>query len=145
LNIQILWQTGEKYYDDYSNNECENVKVLKYFNDISSAYSAADLIIARAGATTIAEVAQLGLPVIFVPSPNVAADHQFKNAEVLKNVKAAELLRDNELNNSITEKVENLINNKDELIELGKNIKKFAKPDAINTIANEIIKMARII
>jgi len=85
------------------------------------------------------------LPVIFVPSPNVAADHQFKNAEVLKNVKAAELLRDNELNNSITEKVENLINNKDELIELGKNIKKFAKPDAINTIANEIIKMARII
>lgn len=145
LNIQILWQTGEKYYIEYASLESENVKVVKYLDDISSAYSAADLIIARAGATTIAEVAQLGLPVIFVPSPNVAADHQYKNAEVLKNVGAAELIRDSELNNSITKKVKTLISNDEALNELGENIKKFAKPDAINSIANEIINLARII
>ncbi len=145
LDIQILWQTGERYYDKFISSESENVKVVKYFEKIATAYSVADLIIARAGATTIAEVAHLGLPVIFVPSTNVAENHQFKNAEVLKNKNAAELLEDIKFNESIVEKVSNLISNNQRLEELSKNIKMFDKPDAVKTIANEIIKMASVI
>ncbi len=145
LGIQILWQTGEMYYEEYSSFEVENIKVVKYFDNIAKAYSVADLIIARAGATTIAEVAHLGLPVIFVPSPNVAENHQFKNAEVLKNVNAAELIGDNKFSEEIINKVTSLISNDKRLEELSSNIKKFDKPNAVNQIANEIIKMASTI
>jgi UDP-N-acetylglucosamine--N-acetylmuramyl-(pentapeptide) pyrophosphoryl-undecaprenol N-acetylglucosamine transferase len=145
LNIQILWQTGARYFSGLADLETENIKIVKYFNDIALAYSAADLIIARAGATTIAEVAHLGLPVVFVPSPNVAENHQFKNAEVLKNMNAAELIEDNILDETLVEKVNILILDSEKLEELRNNIKKFDKPDATNTIANEIIKMATII
>ncbi len=145
LGIQILWQTGEIYYDEYSSSESENVKVVKYFDDIAKAYSVADLIIARAGATTIAEVAHLGLPVVFVPSPNVAEDHQYKNAKVLKDVNAAELIRDSKFDDEIIEAVKNLISDDKRLAELSSNIKIFDKPNAVNQIANEIIKMASTI
>jgi len=145
LGIEILWQTGAKYYDEFKNLQSSNVKVVKYFNDVANAYSSADLIIARAGATTIAEVAYLGLPVIFVPSPNVAANHQFKNAKVLENKNAAELIEDSKLNAQIVKKVEELIFSSEQLNKLSVNIKKFAKPEAINIIANDIIKLASII
>jgi len=145
LGIQILWQTGEKYYDSYKQFGNENIKVVKYIDDVAKAYSAADLIIARAGATTIAEVAQLGLPVIFVPSPNVAANHQFKNAEVLKNAKAAELIEDDKLNSQLVDKVKSIIFDEKELESLKNNIKMFAKPDAITLITKEIIKLASYI
>ena len=144
LDIEILWQTGAKNYDEFKNLQSSNVKVVKYFDDISIAYSVADLIIARAGATTIAEVAYLGLPVIFVPSPNVAANHQFKNADVLKKVNAAELIEDSKLNQQIVEKVEKLIFSANRLNELSSNIQKFSKPEAVDIIANEIIKLASI-
>lgn len=144
-NIQILWQTGERYFNEYSVLTNENVNVVKYIDDVSSAYSAADLLIARAGATTIAEVAQLGIPTIFVPSPNVAANHQYKNAEVLKKMNAAELIRDNEFRNEIALTVKKIIFDSSKLEELSVNIKKFAKPNAINIIADEIISMARTI
>ncbi|MDA3862073.1 MAG: undecaprenyldiphospho-muramoylpentapeptide beta-N-acetylglucosaminyltransferase [Melioribacteraceae bacterium] len=145
LGIQILWQTGERYYDEFSSLDSENVKVVKYFDDIATAYTVADVIIARAGATTIAEVAHLGLPVIFVPSPNVAENHQYKNAEVLRNGNAAELVEDKELNKTIVENIERLISNDLRLEELSNNIKIFDKPDAVNIIANAVIKMASII
>ena len=145
LDIQILWQTGENYYDEYSQFESDNVKVIKYIDNISRAYSSADLLIARAGATTIAEVAELGIPTIFVPSPNVAADHQFKNAEVLKDMNACELISDINLNKDILRIVTSLINDSEKLKNFSQNIKNFARPSAINTIANEIITMASTI
>lgn len=145
LGIDILWQTGEIYYNTYCSLQSESVKIVKYFDNIAMAYSAADLIIARAGATTIAEVAFLGLPVIFVPSPNVAANHQFKNAEVLKIANASELIEDVKLNETIVEKVKNLIFDDKQLTEFSNNIKTFSKPDAVNLIAKEIIKLASII
>ncbi len=145
LGIQILWQTGERYFNELSSLDSKYVKVVKYFDDIAKAYSVADLIIARAGATTIAEVAHLGLPVVFVPSPNVAENHQYKNAEVLKNSNAAELIEDNKLADTLVDKVSNLIFNNDKLKELSANIKKFDKPNAVDKIANEIIKMASVI
>ncbi len=145
LGIQVLWQTGELYYDTYSSIETENIKIVKYFDDVAKAYSAADLLIARAGATTIAEIAQIGIPVVFVPSPNVAANHQFKNAKVLVDAEAAEFIEDSEFNENIVDVVKSIISNNEKLEKLKLNIKKFAKPDAINTISDEIIKMARAI
>ncbi len=145
IGIQILWQTGDIYYEKYSSSDNENVKIVRYLDDIAKAYSAADLIIARAGATTIAEVAHLGLPVIFVPSPNVAENHQYKNAEVLKNANAAELIEDGNFGVTIIEKVKSLIFDNRKLEELSFNIKKFDKPNAVDQIANEIIKMASTI
>ena len=87
----------------------------------------------------------MGLPVIFVPSPNVAADHQYKNAEVLKKNEAAELIKDAELNELLPQKVNELINDDLTLQKLSNNIKKFARPDAAEKIATEIIKMASVI
>ena len=145
LGIEILWQTGEIYYNTYSSLETDNVKIVKYFDDVAKAYSAADLLIARAGATTIAEIAQIGVPVIFVPSPNVAANHQYKNAKVLVDSEAAELVEDSEFNEKVVLVVESTITDSDKLDKLKTNIKKFAKHDAIKTISNEIIKMASTI
>lgn len=145
LGIQILWQTGERYFDELLSLESNDVKVVKYFDDIAKAYSVADLVIARAGATTIAEVAHLGLSVVFVPSPNVAENHQYKNAAVLKNSNAAELIEDDTLADVLVNTVNGLIYNDNKLRELSNNIKKFDKPNAVDKIANEIIKMASVI
>lgn len=145
IGINVLWQTGELYYDTYASIETKNVKIMKYFEDVAKAYSAADLLIARAGATTIAEVAQIGIPVVFVPSPNVAANHQYKNAKVLVDADAAELILDSELNKNIVDEVEKLIFDHEKLNKLKIGIQEFAKPDAINTISNEIIKLASTI
>ena len=145
LGIEVLWQTGELYFDTYSSIENNSVKIVKYFDDVAKAYSAADLLIARAGATTIAEVAQIGIPVVFVPSPNVAANHQYKNAKVLVDADAAELIEDSDFNETIVDAVEKLIHDSEKLNNLKISIQKFAKPNAINTISNEIIKMASTI
>jgi len=144
LGIQILWQTGDNYFENYRKYDDKVVRVNKYFDNISLTYKVANLLIVRAGATTIAEVAALGLPVIFVPSPNVAEDHQYKNAKVLYDSKAAELIKDKEISDAVVEIVERLIFNSEKLNEYSNNIKKFAKPDAANVIANEIIKLAPI-
>jgi UDP-N-acetylglucosamine--N-acetylmuramyl-(pentapeptide) pyrophosphoryl-undecaprenol N-acetylglucosamine transferase len=145
LGINILWQTGDYYFEEYKKYSSENIKVLKYFDRISDAYSAADLVISRAGATTIAEVALLGLPMVFVPSPNVAADHQYKNAEVLKDNNAAKLLRDSDINKELVAIIKKTIFDEEKLKSLKENIKKFAKPDAIDLISKEIIKLASVI
>lgn len=142
LGIQIIWQTGEIYYNDYKKYNDEFVKVEKYIDDISLTYSVTNLLIARAGATTIAEVAALGLPVIFVPSPNVADNHQFKNAEVLLDSNAAELIKDKDFSDVVVEEVKKLLFNEEKLNEYRINIKKFAKPNAAEFIANEILKSA---
>lgn len=142
LGIQILWQTGEFYFEKYQKYDDKVVRVEKYFDNISLTYDVADLLIVRAGATTIAEVAALELPVIFVPSPNVAENHQYKNAKVLYDANAAELITDKEISDSVVEVVKRLIFNSEKLNEYRNNIRKFAKPDAANVIASEIIKLA---
>lgn len=141
-NIQLLWQTGKNYFEQYEKYESDSVKVMQFIDDISKAYSAADLVLARAGATTIAEVSLLGVPVIFVPSPNVAANHQFKNAESLQTDNAAELIKDSSLEERLFDKIKSLINNQEKLNELKNNIKKFSKPDAARVIAEDAIKLA---
>lgn len=142
LGIQILWQTGEIYYEKYRKYDDDKAKVLKYFDNISLTYSVTNLLIARAGATTIAEIATLGIPTIFVPSPNVAEDHQFKNAKLLFDSKSAELIKDSEIEGNIVDIVRKLIFDDEKLNELKINIKKFAKPDAADLIAKKVMQIA---
>lgn len=141
-NIQVIWQTGRFYFDEYKKFESKNVRVLPFIDDMSSAFSACDLLIARAGATTITEVAYLGIPVIFVPSPHVAANHQYKNAKAISDASAALLIEDKDLNTSLCKTIINVINDEAKLAELKKNISAFAKPDAAKVIAESAIKMA---
>lgn len=143
-DIQIFWQTGSGYYKDYSKLNSKNVKVVPFIEDVALAYSAADLVVARAGATTIAETALLGLPVIFVPSTNVAANHQYKNAKSLENENAAYLLTDEKVEEKLFEKVKDLIFDEEKLEQYRSNIKNFSKPDAVKNIAESAIRMAEM-
>lgn len=143
--IQIIWQTGGLYFEQYKAFNNGRVKVMAFIDDMASAYSACDLLVARAGATTIAEVSQLGLPVVFIPSKNVAANHQYKNAKSLVEGNAAELIEDENLSDKFFEKVYELINNENRLAELKNNIKNFSKPDAARIIAERAIKLAEAV
>jgi UDP-N-acetylglucosamine--N-acetylmuramyl-(pentapeptide) pyrophosphoryl-undecaprenol N-acetylglucosamine transferase len=143
--IQVIWQTGQFYYEKYKNLASDFLKVLPFISDMSAAYSACDTVLARSGATTIAEVSFLGLPVIFVPSSNVAANHQYMNAKALKEASAAELVEDKNLGDEFISVVTELINNNARQDKLKKNITAFAKPEAAHVIAESAIKLAGIV
>jgi len=143
--IQILWQTGKYYFDKYSNLNQKGAVVIPFAENMSDVYSVADLVLCRAGATTIAEVAALGLPVIFVPSSNVAANHQYKNAKSIEEKNAAIVIKDEEIKDKFLEVVLNAINDKERLTQLQKNIKEFSNPKAVETIAKNAIKFAEVI
>ncbi len=143
-NIQIVWQTGSAYIENYKIYENVYVKVLPFITDIKLAYSACDLVVARAGATTISELSYLGMPVIFVPSTNVAANHQYKNAKVLVENNAAIMIEDKNLSNEFLKMVLDTIYDEKKINQLKENIKKFSKPEAADIIANRIIKLAEI-
>lgn len=138
-NIQVLWQCGERYYDQYKAFESDNVKVRAFIDDMKAAYSCADLVIARAGATTIAEIAAIGLPTVFVPSSNVSADHQYKNAIELEKGNAAIVIRDSEVNEKLGSEIISLMNDEKRMNEMKSNIKKFATPNAAEIIAKRAI------
>jgi UDP-N-acetylglucosamine--N-acetylmuramyl-(pentapeptide) pyrophosphoryl-undecaprenol N-acetylglucosamine transferase len=140
--IQVLWQTGQFYFEEYKKYSNGDVKVLPFISDMSAAYSACELVLARSGATTIAEVSYLGLPVVFVPSSNVAANHQYMNAKALKEAKAAELIEDKNLDAEILPVVTELINNEARQEKLKQNISAFARPLAAKIIAESAIKLA---
>ncbi len=137
-----LWQTGAAYFEKYKKYADENIRVFDFIEDIGVFYSAADLVIARAGATTIAELAALGLPAVLIPSPNVAANHQYKNAEELFKAGAVKLIEDSKAKEKLFETIEAVINDENELEKLKNNIKKFAKPDAAEIIAKRAIELA---
>ena len=143
--IQIIWQTGQFYFDQYKNLESDFLKVMPFIRDMSAAYSACDIVLARAGATTIAELSLLALPVVFVPSPNVAANHQYLNAKVLKEANAAELIEDKNIDVEFLPVVNELIFNVVRQEKLKKNISEFAKPLAAKTIAQSAINFAEMI
>jgi UDP-N-acetylglucosamine--N-acetylmuramyl-(pentapeptide) pyrophosphoryl-undecaprenol N-acetylglucosamine transferase len=141
-NLQVIWQTGKLYFDKYKHLESDSIKVLSFVDDMSAAYSAADLVVARAGATTIAEVSFLGVPVLFIPSPNVAANHQYKNAMALKDIEAGEVINDTEIESNLLNKIESMINDEDLLKKFSMNIKSISKPDAAKVIAERAIMLA---
>ena len=138
--IQIIWQTGANYFTEHKMLSSKNVKVYEFIDDMNAAYSACDLLLARAGATTIAEILVLGVPSILVPSPNVAENHQYYNAKSLSDNNAAVLLKDDELNSGLSEDIISLINSVDKLNELKNNAVNLSKPDAAKNIAINALK-----
>jgi len=141
-DIQILWQVGKLYFDEYSRSEIANnkaVRILPFIEKMDKAYAIADIVIARAGALTISELSICGKPSILVPSPNVAEDHQTKNAMNLVERNAAVLVRDSEVKDKLGDVVSKTINDRSLMSELSENIRKMGKPDAASRIAELII------
>ncbi|MFZ2324546.1 MAG: undecaprenyldiphospho-muramoylpentapeptide beta-N-acetylglucosaminyltransferase [Ignavibacteriaceae bacterium] len=138
-NLQIIWQTGKNYYDNYKKINFTSVKILDFIDDMNKAYSACDLLVARAGATTIAELSVLGIPSILIPSPHVAENHQYYNAKSLADNGAAVLIKDSELKENLKNEIIKVVGNKNLLITLGENAKKNSRPNAANIIANRAL------
>ncbi len=143
-NLQVIWQCGKYYEDAYKNKGNENVKVLAFLNRMDLAYAAADFIISRAGALSVSELCIVGKPVIFIPSPNVAEDHQTKNALAVTDREAAILIRENELDATFESKFSELISSEEHQKVLSENITKMAKPNATNDIVEEIEKLMNL-
>jgi UDP-N-acetylglucosamine--N-acetylmuramyl-(pentapeptide) pyrophosphoryl-undecaprenol N-acetylglucosamine transferase len=136
--IKVIWQTGKLYIEKYKKfGEIEGVQTHAFLNRMDLAYSAADFIISRAGASSISELCIVGKPTVFIPSPNVSEDHQTKNALSVVEKNAGILLRESELD-SFKEKFQDLINDEVKQKVLSQNIKKLAFPNATIDIVNEI-------
>lgn len=144
-NIQVIWQTGKNYYEQFKKLNSDTIILFDFIDDMNSAYSACDLMLARAGATTIAELLNLGIPAILVPSPNVAENHQYHNAKSLSENEAAILLEDKNIKHQLSETVIDTMKSESKLIELKNNALKMAKPDAAKVIAQNAIKFAELI
>jgi UDP-N-acetylglucosamine--N-acetylmuramyl-(pentapeptide) pyrophosphoryl-undecaprenol N-acetylglucosamine transferase len=145
--VQFIWQTGKIYIDEARKTVAESgefpmLHVTDFISDMATAYCAADLVISRAGAGSISEFCLLKKPVILVPSPNVAEDHQTKNALALVNKNAALYVKDSEAKDILLAKAIEAVNQPDLLENLSKNIAELAFTDSANIIAKEVIKLA---
>ncbi len=146
-NIQIIWQTGKNYFEkarhEASKYNSNNIKVFEFIYEMDLAYSVADIIVSRAGAIAISELCVIGKPTILVPSPNVAEDHQTKNAMALVEKNAAILVKDALAREVLINEIDSLIKNSEKKIELSENIIKLGIKDAdkrIVAIVEELIK-----
>ena len=147
-DVQFIWQTGKIYIEEAraaveKEGKLPMLHVTDFISDMAMAYSAADLVISRAGAGSISEFCLLEKPVILVPSPNVAEDHQTKNALALVNKNAALYVKDSEAKELLIGKAIETVNQPDLLKNLSKNIAKLAFTDSANIIAKEVIKLAK--
>lgn len=146
-DVQFIWQTG-KYYsaaiaEQLKGEDIPNLKVTDFISDMGAAYKAADLVISRAGASSISEFCLIGKPVILVPSPNVAEDHQTKNALALSTRDAAIYVKDAEAPATLLELAVKTVNDEAKLKSLSENVLKLALPDSADIIAKEVIKLAQ--
>ena len=139
LGVQVLWQCGKLYYEEYKKYNSEQVRVLAFIDRMELAYAAADVIISRAGASSVSELCVVGKPVIFIPSPNVAEDHQTKNARAIADKQAAILLRESELNELFANTFSTLIADEAQQEALSAHIKALAQPNATKDIVNLIL------
>lgn len=143
-NTQLIWQCGKLYYDEYAHfNENENVQVLPFIDRMDFAYAAADVIISRAGASSVSELCLVGKPTLFIPSPNVAEDHQTKNANAIVNKQGALLLKESELDTQFTNTINSLLNDEELQKKLSQNMVQLAKPNATKDIVDEIVKLIK--
>lgn len=139
---QVLWQTGKIYFQAIQKEVkaagLNHIHPLEFIREMDLAYAAADLIVSRAGALSVSELSLVGKAVVFVPSPNVAEDHQTKNALAFVNAQAAILLKDNEAVGRLKNTIDQVFQDSDQLLNLGINIKKLAKPLAGQEIVEAI-------
>jgi UDP-N-acetylglucosamine--N-acetylmuramyl-(pentapeptide) pyrophosphoryl-undecaprenol N-acetylglucosamine transferase len=145
LDLQIIWQCGNRYYDrlkqDIDTDEYPNLRLLPFIDNMPAAYGAADLVLTRAGASTCSELMLLGMPAIFVPSPNVAGNHQVRNASAMVHAGAATQLNEEKLEEKLTRAVKKLIFDPEELGKMSEAMKSLAKPAAATAIAKEIFSL----
>ena len=139
LGVQVLWQCGKLYYEEYKKYNSEQIRILAFIDRMELAYAAADVIISRAGASSVSELCIVGKPVIFIPSPNVAEDHQTKNARAIADKQAAILLRESELNEQFANTFSKLIADEAQQEALSAHIKALAQPNATKDIVNLIL------
>lgn len=137
-NVQLIWQCGKLYINDYEKyNQKEDVQVHQFLNRMDLAYAAADFIVSRAGASSVSELCIVGKPTVFIPSPNVAEDHQTKNAQAITEKHGALLIKESELE-TFPIVLESLFKDKGKQESLGENIHELALPNATSDIVNEI-------
>ncbi len=142
LDIQLIWQCGKLYEEDYSRyNSNANVQVHTFLNRMDLAYASADVIISRAGASSVSELCVVGKPVIFIPSPNVSEDHQTKNASAVSGKGAALLIREQDLESNFESQFSALISSESTQLELSTAIKQLALKNATQSIVDEIEKL----
>jgi len=147
-DIQLIWQTGKYYYkniiESYGNQPKSNgIRVFEFLNRMDLAFAMADVIISRAGAGTIAELCLVKKPAILVPSPNVAEDHQTKNANALVNVNAAILITDEHAEAELVDQTIKLLKDKEQMEMLSTQIAKLGIANSDEQIALEVLKLAQ--
>lgn len=145
--IQVVWQTGKFYAEECERKAKEaNAKIVQpqaFISDMATAYKAADIVISRAGASSISELCLLGKASILVPSPNVAEDHQTKNARALSDKGAAVFVPDNQAERTLVEEAVALVSNATAIEKLEQEVKKLALPDSADIIADEVLKLVK--
>ncbi|UJH68204.1 undecaprenyldiphospho-muramoylpentapeptide beta-N-acetylglucosaminyltransferase [Allomuricauda sp. SCSIO 65647] len=139
--VQLIWQCGKLYYEEYRKHENGSVKVRPFIDKMDFAYGAADIIVSRAGAGAVSELCLVGKPVVFIPSPNVAEDHQTKNAKALVAKSAALMIREKELDDQFEKVFTALIRSEGQQKILADHIKELAMPKATEQIVDEIEKL----
>ena len=151
LEVQIIWQCGKFYFEDYKKynsdklitHNAQLITVLAFIERMDLVYAAADIIISRAGASSVSELCIVGKPVIFIPSPNVAEDHQTKNAKSIVDKKGALMIRESELDSQFSLVFEALLKDIGKQEQLSKNIKQLALPNATKQIVDEIVSLIK--
>ena len=150
LNVQIIWQCGKFYFDQYNKYNTNanqqpttNIQVLAFIDRMDLVYAAADFVISRAGASSVSELSIVGKPVLFIPSPNVAEDHQTKNAKAIVDRKGALMLKESELDEKFNTVFSDLVANENLQKQLSESIKKLAKIHATSNIVDEIVKLIK--
>jgi UDP-N-acetylglucosamine--N-acetylmuramyl-(pentapeptide) pyrophosphoryl-undecaprenol N-acetylglucosamine transferase len=154
-NIQLLWQTGNRYYQYYRSRlpgpaaadptaPSSGFTVFPFIDQMDLAYTCADIIVSRSGAIAISEFCLVGKPVILVPSPNVAGDHQWENARALASREAALIVSDPEVSGKLPETVVGLLGDPVRREQYGKNIRKLGIPDSADRIADQAIGLSLI-
>lgn len=138
LGIQVLWQCGKGYFEQYKAHAGSQVVVRPFIAEMEAAYAAADLIISRAGAGSVSELCLVGKPVLFIPSPNVAEDHQTKNAQAMVEAEAALMLRESELDARFESVFRHWIQHPQQMLRMGANMRALGRPGATSHIVNEI-------
>ncbi|MDA9555057.1 undecaprenyldiphospho-muramoylpentapeptide beta-N-acetylglucosaminyltransferase [Pelobium sp.] len=146
--VQVIWQTGKYYYksviEKFGNQSKDSgIRIFEFLNRMDLAYAAADVIISRAGAGTIAELCLIKKPILLVPSPNVAEDHQTKNANALVNKEAAILIADKHAESELIDQTLKLLSDKEQMNLISQRIGELALPHADEQIAEEVIKIAQ--
>ncbi|MUP46724.1 undecaprenyldiphospho-muramoylpentapeptide beta-N-acetylglucosaminyltransferase [Gramella sp. BOM4] len=140
-NVQLIWQIGKLYYEEYKKYESKNVRTKEFINRMDLAYAAADVIISRAGAGSVSELCIVGKPVVFIPSPNVAENHQAKNAMAVTEHDAGLTITEDELTETFDPCFFSLLEDEKRLARFASNIKKLALPNATSDIVDEVEKL----